>query len=281
VALVVHWHQRDVDAVDLGRGSLTPGDRLVTAALARARRRGLAVMMFPIVWVEKRDTGKWRGTLTPTSVDRWWNGYERFVLHYARLAEAGGATWLCVGSELGSTEAWRQRWYHLISRTQRVFSGRLTYSANWDHFRRVSFWRRLDAVGVNGYFALAADRRRPSTAAMTATWARIGRTLSDFARAAGKPLILTEVGYLSRAGSARDPWNYTRDGAVDLELQRRAYAAFAAAWRRLGDLGGVFFWSWNDEGGRKDSGYTPRGKPAERVLRRFFENEDWRLDDRQ
>ena len=267
--MAVHWHQRDVEATAIAPGSLTPPDAVVRAAISRARERGLEVMVFPIVWVEQRGPGKWRGTLEPRDVDRWWSAYERFIVHYATLAERGGAEWMSVGSELGSTEAWRQRWFHLIGRVRRRYSGALIYSANWDHHARVSFWQRLDAVGINGYFSLA-KKPGASVDAMAARWVKVGRRLLGRAAAAGKPLVLTEVGYLSRAGSAVDPWNYTRGAPVDGAAQRRAYAAFAAAWERTGQLGGVFFWNYNGDGGPRDRDYTPRGKPAAKVVRRFF-----------
>ena len=226
-------------------------------------------MVFPILWVEQRGPGKWRGTLRPARIDAWWSAYERFILHYAGLAAAGGAEWLSVGSELGSTEAWQQRWFHLIGRVRRVYRGKLTYSANWDHYRHVSFWRRLDAAGVNGYWALTSDRDA-SRAAMESRWRRVATTLRRHAADLDKPLLLTEVGYLSRDGGAVAPWDYGRDAPIDLEEQRRAYAAFARAWIATGGLEGVYFWTWDGGGGRRDGGYTPRGKPAEAVLRRFF-----------
>lgn len=266
---MVHWHQRDVRSDAIAPGDLTPRDRDVALAIAAARRRGLEVMLFPIVWVERRAPGAWRGTLVPRDRDAWWSSYERFILHYAAIAEAGGAGWLSIGSELGSTETWRGRWYHLISRVRRAYSGSLTYSANWDHFRLVSFWRRLEAIGINGYFPLTSDRAATENE-MARAWEKRAAALSRFAAAAGKPLFLTEVGYPSRDGGAVEPWQYTGRAPIDLEEQRRAYAAFARAWGRGEKLAGVVFWTWNGAGGAADRGYTPRGKPAERVLRRFF-----------
>jgi hypothetical protein len=227
------------------------------------------VLLFPILWIEERGPGKWRGALEPRDVDRWWSSYERFIVHYADLAAAAGTEWLSIGSELGSTEQWRDRWYHLISRVRRRYRGRLLYSANWDHFEAVSFARRLDAVGVNGYFSLSGDREA-SEATLAAAWRRRATRLRSWAAAAGKPLVVTEVGYQSRDGAALEPWDYERGGDVDLEEQRRAYAAFVRAWTATGGLAGVFFWTWNGDGGPRDGDYTPRGKPAAAVLRRFF-----------
>ena len=230
----------------------------------------LTVLLFPIVWVEKRSAGQWRGTLQPANIDRWWNGYERFVLHYAHIAEAADAEWMSIGSELGSTETWRDRWFHLVGRLERVTSAQLLYSANWDHFDQVSFWPRIDAIGINGYFPLSRSDAA-SVKEMSATWRSKAKTVTAQAKRVDKPLVLTEVGYLSRNGGAVRPWDYTASGAIDLEEQRRAYAAFASAWAPLStQLRGVIFWDWNGDGGLRDKGYTPRGKPAEAEARRFF-----------
>ena len=270
MSLVVHWHQRDVAAVALKPGSLTPSDRQVVSAIADAKARGLAVLVFPIVWVEKRAEGKWRGTLAPTDRDRWWLAYEAFVLHYTGLADVAGAEWMSVGSELGSTETWRLRWYHLISRVQRSTDARLLYSANWDHFSQVSFWKRLDAVGINGYVPIAKSSDA-QLSEMTAAWRKNKAILVSRAKKLKLPLVLTEVGYLSRDGGAVRPWDYTSPGGLDLEEQRRAYESFRKVWQDERSLAGVLFWDWNGEGGAKDRGYTPRGKPAAAIVRRFFE----------
>jgi hypothetical protein len=224
--------------------------------------------MFPIVLLDKTAPGEWRGTLAPTDVDAWWTSYEAFILHHARLATDVGAAALVVGSELGSTEAWRDRWYHLLARVEAAYTGQRWYSANWDHYDQVSFWRRLDAIGVTGYFELTTDADA-TAAALAAAWKAPREALLAFAAAQKKPLILTEVGYPSRDGAAGQPWNYTSDAAIDVEEQRRAYRALATAWGGSA-LAGVFAWEWSGDGGARDGGYTPRGKPAECELASWY-----------
>lgn len=272
VALVVGWQQRDVTASTLAAGAVTAPDDVVAAALDGAGARGLAATVFPIVVLDQTGPGKWRGTLAPAELDDWWTAYERFIAHYAALAAAHGAAGLVIGSELGSTESWRDRWYHLISRVRRTFKGRLIYSANWDHYQQVSFWERLDALGVTGYFELTT-RSDAGVDALTAAWAGPRAALVEAARARGLPLWLTEVGYVSRDGAATRPWDYTRGTALDLEEQRRAFAALAAAWSGEAALDGLFVWEWSGAGGSQDGGYTPRGKPAACVLDAWFHTE--------
>ncbi len=223
----------------------------------------------PIIDVEERAAGVWRGTLKPADIDLWWRAYVRFILHYATIAAEEKVALFAVGSELASTEAWRDRWFALISSVRRRYTGKLTYSANWDHFEHVSFWQRLDAVGVTGYNQLT-DGNDATEEELAAAWRPVRARLSDFAAKGGRPLLLTEVGYTSQDGAARRPWDYTVRARVDLEEQRRCYAALARVWRDDPALHGVFIWEWSGGGGTRDAGYTPRGKPAEIVLRSWF-----------
>ena len=268
VSLVVSWVQADVKSSAIAPAAVTPPDEVVSAAIAAARARGLRVLVFPILMLEKTAAGEWRGTVAPGDVDTWWMAYERFVLHYAAIAAAGGAPSLSIGSELGSTEAWQDRWYHLISGVEKIFPGELTYSANWDHYKQVSFASRLDLLGVTGYFELTKDAGA-TEAALTDAWKGPRKALVDWARGLAKPLAVTEIGYPSLDGAATRPWDYTRSAKIDLEEQRRAYRAFARAWSGQA-LAAVYFWEWSAPGGPGDGGYTPRGKPAEQELKAWF-----------
>jgi hypothetical protein len=268
VALVVAWRQHDVASSSIAAGPGTASDDVVRAAIRAARARGLRVLVFPIVELEVVAPGAWRGTLAPRDRGAWWSSYEGFVLHYAQLAADEGAEALSIGSELGSTETWRDRWFHLASRVARVFHGELTYSANWDHFTHVSFAARLDWIGVTGYFELTKDAHADEDALADA-WKAPRDQLLAWAKEAGKPLVITEIGWPSVDGGVVHPWDYTADGAVDLEEQRRAFRAFARAWGD-GALGGAYVWEWSGPGGAQDRGYTPRDKPAECVLASWY-----------
>lgn len=273
VTLVVGWHQQDVFANTLRPGPSTPTDDDARAVARVAQAHGMSVVVFPIVLVDELAPGRWRGTLAPTDIQAWWSSYETFILHYARVATSVGAAHFSVGSELGSTEAWRDRWYHLIGRVRREFAGTLLYSANWDRYASVSFWPRLDLIGVTGYFELTKDRAADE-AVLAGAWRRVRASLVEFAEQRRLPLWLSEVGYTSRDGSAVSPWDYTSSAPVDLEEQRRAFSALATVWK-AGGLDGVVVWEWARGDGRRDRGYTPRGKPAAGVLARWWRGDCW------
>lgn len=277
VELVVAWYQRDVSAVEIGaHPRFTAPDGAVARAIRDARAAGLKVMVFPIVRVElQRSPDDWRGTLRPRDRAAWFRSYRRQLLRLARLAAGAGALALSLGSELSTLDVEPDGWTSLAADVRRVFRGPLIYSGNWDHFERVAIYDLVDYAGVCAYFALAeredARRRAVPVAELAGRWQELRARLEQFARAVHRPLLLTEVGYLSQRGAAAWPWQEGAAEPVDLEEQRRCYQAFRIVWQEPSPLlAGVYFWNWYGWGGPTSRGYTPRGKPAAEEIKHFF-----------
>ena len=269
-SVVVSWAQADVRASKIApHPKETQDDEVIRRVIRRARGRGMAVTVFPILWVERRGIGEWRGKLAPSDPEAWWRSYDAFILHYARLAAAERARVLCVGSELGAMEGERERWAALIGEVRAVFPGALLYSANWDHFEGPAFWDLVDLAGVTAYHQLT-NRLNPTVDELVAAWAPIRQRLVRWQQGHGRPMVFTELGYPSVDGAARTPWDYTGRRPVNLAAQLHAYEAFERAWANTPELAGVYFWNWWGMGGPRDRWYTPRGKPAEAVILRWF-----------
>lgn len=270
VSLVVAWSMTDVRSTTIKpRGNHATPDPLLERMIRQARSRGLKVLLFPIVGIKHRRGNEWRGALRPPDWNAWWSQYDRFILHYARIAARHKLELFSVGSELVVTEKMRSRWKSLIGRVRRVYSGKVLYSANWDHYRPVAFWDLVDVVGLTAYYRIA-DGPEAGESEMLANWRSIRRALVKWSRQIRRPFVFTEVGYPSRNGGAVEPWDYTRWTGPDPEEQRRAYSAFVRAWRGVPQLAGVVFWDWSGKGGTTDFRYTPRGKPAAQVVHRWF-----------
>lgn len=273
VSLAVRWSQADVSASRIGPvDGVTVPDEVVREVAGLARERRLGVFLLPVLDVAVRRPGQWRGALAPADPDAWWAAYRAFILHYARIAEDAGAALFAVGSELASMERDRGRWVDLVAAVRGIYRGRLTYSANWDHYEPVPFWDVLDVVGVAAYQPLSRAPD-PTLDDLTAGWRPFKARLSAWAARAGRSYVVTEVGYPSRRGGAFRPWAYDDGGEPDPALQGRCYEALRRTWEGDPALEGLYLWSWFGAGGPADTGYTPRGKPAEAVLRRW-----WRPD---
>ncbi len=271
VSIVWAWRQPDGASVPVAEPGITVPESELRYAIGEAQAVGLDVMLLPILQLDEVAEGEWRGTIQPADRAAWWEAYSGLVRDTARIASDTGVAWLSVGSELGSMEQDEEQWRGLISDVRAVYGGGLTYSANWDHLHRTPFWDALDAIGVTGYFELtSADGHRPSADELDSAWVGVTARLQALAAAEGRPLIVTEVGYVSQNGAARYPWNYTRGRPLDLLAQYDLYAALVRGWSDVPELSGVYVWNWFGDGGSFDDGYTPRHKPAEHALRRWF-----------
>src|SRR5439155_16871068 len=145
VSLIVPKAQKDVRSTGFRDDRwVTPSDPSLRRAAEEAHRLGMRVFLFPIVYVEDLREGEWRGTLSPADWDLWFQVYEEMILHYAQLAAEEKIEYFSVGSELCSTERFRDRWRRVIRKVRSVYRGRITYSANWDHLDPVSFAGDLD-----------------------------------------------------------------------------------------------------------------------------------------
>ncbi len=272
VELVVAWYLEDGQATEVyEHPRFSAPAEAIARAIGDAHALGLKVLLFPILRLEHPKGDEWRGTLRPRDRGALFTSYGRALIELARLAERERAEQFSVGSELSTLDGDRPAWSALIARVRAVYRGPLIYSGNWDHFDQVAFYDQLDFVGVCGYFALADQRSRATDEDLVQAWRRRRAELTAFAQRIGRPLVLTEVGYLSQRGAAAWPWAEGAHEPVDLEEQRRCYAAFRRAWRWAGaPFAGVYFWNWYGWGGVGSRGYTPRGKPAEREIRQYF-----------
>jgi hypothetical protein len=272
VSIVLPWVTPDVRSLRLEpREDMTPSDRSLRRAIREAHRQGLSVLLLPIVYVDRMGEQEWRGTIDPPDWKGWFASYGRMILHYAALAEEQRVEFLSVGSELCSTEERGAEWMDLIARVRAAYRGALTYSANWDHRTDLPFAGALDFIGMNAYFEVGADPA-DGVERLIEEWKPVLRDVEAWRSRFGKPLLVTEVGYPARRGACADPWNYQKEGPADPEAQAACYRAFVGAWTGYRGLAGVYFYLWWGDGGPADAGYTPRGKPAERVITRWFED---------
>lgn len=276
VMLVTHGWQTHGGTCDIhfdaGRNpSLTDLGRLC----AKAHSVGLRVVVMPVVLLSAPRNTEWRGQIDPTAGwDEWFQRYTQFILEIAKVCEREDVELLMVGSELIKSEKHTERWRQLIGEVRQFYRGQLGYSANWDHFstEKIKFWPQLDIVGMTSYYTLASGPK-PTLDEVLRRWGPIRRRIEKFHEEVQRPILFTEVGWCSQEGAASEAWNYyhnqvaTKEGH---EEQLTCYRAFMRTWEGAPCLGGAIWWEWTEAGGEDDFNYTPKGKPAEKLLRQWF-----------
>lgn len=237
-----------------------------------AQRNGFRVMMKPHVWMR----GDWIGEFTlETSAqwEEWERQYAEYILAYARLSEELGVELLCIGTELKLATSSRPAfWKLLISQIKAVYHGKLTYAANWDHYREITFWDELDYIGVDAYFPLSYAED-PDQQELAEACETLKETLKDYAGTHDQPMLFTEFGFRSAEGAVGNHWEITRSAPVNLELQVMAYEALMACFWKEKWFAGGFLWKWHfvdGVGGVNDNDFTPQNKPVEATIRKWY-----------
>ena len=248
-------------------------DAQVRAEIRAARARGIQTLLKPHIWVGR---GEWRAELAPRDWSAWFRSYREWILIYARMAEEESVPVLAIGTELRSSATHAEEWRALIADVRAVYSGRLTYCANWDSTEDVSFWDAVDYIGVQFYPPLA-DAPQASYEDMRGRLDAHLDRLGELSERAQRPVLLTEVGYKATVDTVVRPYEWTErsESPVDEVAQAEAYELLFSRLARREWIHGIYIWKWftnpetREEGPR---GFSPRGKLAEDVLRRAYES---------
>ncbi|WP_221505130.1 glycoside hydrolase family 113 [Streptomyces eurocidicus] len=264
------WYQDRVTDPAMRVTDETAADDSLRHIIGLAHEAGLKTMIKPHVDLVK---GGDRAEIRPADPDAWFGAYTRFLTHYARLAAATGAEQFSVGTELAGTSRDGTRWRKAVAAVREVYHGPLTYAANYDEYRNIPFWDALDVIGIDAYWPLG-DRPTTDTARLRRAWQPITDELAAFSAAHHRKILFTEAGYVSQRGTTTAPFSWTVSEKPATDEQAAAYEALLAALDGKEWWAGVCWWMWDDwpDTGEtaKRLAYTPHGKPAEKVLRKWW-----------
>jgi Ca2+-binding RTX toxin-like protein len=262
----------------------TESDANIATAAANASALGLSVMLKPML---TGLDGTNQGELRPSNPAAFFASYKAEMLDFARVAEQSGVESLSIGNELSklSGPEYRSYWVDLIDSLRTVYHGDLTYAAATDEAINVSFWDKLDVIGINAYPPLTTQLD-PSVDEMVAAWRNMPQDnywaavmdhmspvdfFHSLATKYGKQVVFTETGYRSVDGTNISPggWGGTTQ---DLQEQHDAFNAFFQVW---GSEGGSWFkgaqiWNWDATNIYSPTGYSPMGKPAQQLITEWY-----------
>ncbi len=253
----------------------------VARSVAQAHARGLRVLLVPHLWLE---SGEWRAEIDPQGEEgfaRFAENYGKFVAHWAKIAESSSVDLFSVGVELRSwvTTSRAGSFVEVIRKTRDIYSGPLTYAANWDDAEDTVIWGELDVIGINAFYPLHWENGATYEQIVAGGY-RVREEIEKLAENYERSVLFTEFGYTARVDTAVQPWLWPEQlGEVtpSEESQDRAYEALLGSLGGMSSFAGTFVWRMyadvSDLSQEPDWGFSPWGKPAGDQLRRLYRRE--------
>ncbi|MDE5865827.1 MAG: 1,4-beta-xylanase [Lachnospiraceae bacterium] len=194
----------------------------------------------------------------------WFASYTDFQLHYARIAEQTGCEMFIAGCEMVMSEHREVEWRKLIADIRTVYSGAVSYNTDKYQEDNITWWDCVDVISSSGYYPIDDWNSQLN---------RIEKVVKKF----NKPFFFAEAGCMSTEGSAKVPNDWRIEGAINLQQQADWYSTTFETAGKRDFVSGFCFWSWawkqySLKAALKDGGYDIYGKPAEEVVRRFYQS---------
>ncbi len=239
------------------------------------KAEGYKLMIKPQIWIRG---GVFTGTIEMQNEADWQrfeDTYRSFILTFAEMAEEIDASVYCIGTELKRFASNRPDFFcALIEEVRQLYSGQLTYAANWDEFEDVSFWNELDHIGIDAYFPLL-EKKEVTSAELISAWNPWLEQIKKASSAHSRPVLFTEYGYRSMKYATAKPWLVDRTlSEVDFNNQVQAYKALYEVFWKQSWFSGGFLWKWfidyPQSGGVSDNRFTPQNKPVESIISHYY-----------
>ena len=269
-------------------GGNTISDANLRQLIRSAHDRGIRVFLKPMV--EMDGWTAWRGSISPSSWDAWFESYSAFIGHYAAIAQEEGVELFSVGAELKSSNAREDKWRQIISEIRELYGGELTYSDSELLFggSLVRFWDALDYIGLSFYYPATGtyfsprefDKDPSLDEVVVNIDDQIRRYLEPTVQQYSLPVMITEMGIPSYDGAGVRPWEWKDlPDSPDFQEQVDYYEAVMRAISNRPWVKAFFWWelifnpqhTWADT---NDNMFDPFGKPAEETLRVWYHTAD-------
>lgn len=233
------------------------------------------IMLKPHIWI--RNVG-WAGNLNFSNSNWkiWQNNYEKRILDFAHFAEEQQIEAFCIGVELKNAVNHDPDFFVLlIKKVRAIYSGKITYAANWDNYFNVPFWEELDYIGIDCYFPIS-NENNPSKHELKKSWQKRIKRMKESSLKHNRKIVFTEFGYRSTNKALGKQWEieYQKELEVNLALQELGYEVFFEEVYSQPFVAGGFLWKWYAKDNLylnfKNNDYTPQHKPVERVIKRWY-----------
>jgi hypothetical protein len=285
IAISLRWGQETISSTKISRSeNATATDAELRHVIDLAHSLGIRVLLMPMLHLSNDPT---HGHIyiastfnSETQWQEWFTSYREFINYYATFSQEAEVDMLFIGNELGATTHREADWRRVIQEVRQRYRGPITYDSLCGGFPfpmgeyvRIKWWDAVDYIGVGGYFPLT-DKNDPTVEELKAAWTDKGylAELEALSREFNKPVIISEIGYPSIDGVNKIPASSPFNATQDIQEQADCYqAVFEVFWGKPW-LKGMFWFYWpaNPEPGPADTSYTPYGKPAEEIIKKYY-----------
>jgi hypothetical protein len=243
----------------------------IIASIRKSHEYKMKVMLKPHLWVNHNFYTGDLDFSTEKEWEQWEADYEKYILDFAKLAEEEKIELFCFGTELENPIAKRpEYWMQLIQKIKKIYSGKLTYAANWDDFEKIPFWNELDYIGIDAYFPLSTQET-PSITILNESWKKHILKMETLQKKFNKKILFTEFGYRNSNHAAEAPWTETKN-EINNRAQDNGYEALFQTFSKQKWYAGGFAWKWyaDDYYKKNNVDYTPQEKPALETLKKWY-----------
>ena len=275
VNLVRTYYQTDIHSADIHVDEhLTPSLVTLKNIIHDAHELGLFVQIHMAINLKNRGPDDWHGMISPDNQSQWWEAYQGLALDMAAFSRKNGVEALIIGTEFTALQSDEKKWRTLINaiKQQAQYPGMLGYGVNYNSLD-LTWMDALDFLGISAYWPLSEDRA-PDMQTLNRAWTRIHKKLRTWmARHPDVRIEFTEVGYSSQPYSSVFPfsWKPHKGQTQSLTEQLHSYRSLYQFLEREPKIKGVHIFASTEEDDDPDSlGYTPFGKPAEKVLQQIM-----------
>ncbi len=271
-------HPKEATPIPVAKRTGSENDESVIQSSENAQALGLSVILKPQIWVGR---GMWTGDIDMHSDDDWllfFKHYGHWISHYAMLSEIYDWEVLCIGTELVQTTLKNEMaWRKLIQSTRTIYSGLVTYAANWgEEFENIKIWDALDFIGLNCYYPLST-KDNPSDRELDKGFSEVIKKVEKVYDKYHKPILFTEIGFPCIEAPWKEPHRDWGDFKVNGDHQKRCYEVVFEGIKNKPWCGGILWWKFPSDINTthtRNTGFSPSGKPAEEVITKWFQMDE-------